>query len=95
MSFVGVQIRGSYFKHDRAITRPVLQVVAVRIAGEKGCALSCLQDFLACFRNEHHLSLQNVYELFRLGMPVPLAGPGPWGQFKLIDADLRQIRSNR
>ena len=51
-----------------------------------------MQDLLAAFCNQHNLSLQDVYELLSLGMPMPLAGPGAWGQFKEIDADLLEPR---
>ena len=70
-------------------------MVPVGIPGQKAGAISGAQDLLTAFGNEHDLSLQDADELFRLGMPMPLAGPRTRVQFKQVDADLLEPRGDR
>src|SRR5260221_10480562 len=65
-------------------------MMAVGIAGEKRGAISRMKDFLAAFRSEDNLSLQDVDEFLRQGVPMTLAGPGARLQFEKVDADLLQ-----
>jgi hypothetical protein len=41
------------------------------------------------------MASQHAHELFRPGVPVPLAGPGAGLQFEQVDADLLQPARNR
>ena len=70
-------------------------MMSIGIPGEKGSALSGVQDFLAAFGHQHNFSLQDIYELLRLGVPVPLAGPGLRSQFEQVDADVLEPRRDR
>ena len=66
----------SYFENPHRGTGSVLQVMSVRIAGEKGGAISRVQDLFAAFGNKHDLSLQDIDEFLRVAVPMPLTGPG-------------------
>src|ERR1700751_5492832 len=70
-------------------------MVSIGIPGEKGGALSGVQDFLAAFGHQHNFSLQDIHELLRLGVPVSLAGPGARSQFEEVNADVLESRSDR
>jgi hypothetical protein len=85
----------SYFENARRVAGSILQMVSIGIPGEKGSALSGMQDFLAAFGHQHNFSLQDIHELLRLGVPVPLAGPGARSQFEQVDADLLESRRDR
>ena len=72
-----------------------MQVVSVGIAGEKSGAISGPQNLLANVCYQHDLSLQDIDELLRPAMPVPLAGPGAWVQFEKVDANLLEPCGHR
>src|SRR4051812_44232150 len=64
--------------------------MSIGIAGKEGRAIAGAEDLLVAFRNEHDLPLQNVDELLRQCVPMPLTGPGPRRQVQQVDADLLQ-----
>ena len=70
-------------------------MMGVGVAGEKSRALARVQDFLAAFRDEHNFSRQNVDELLSLRVPMPLARPGTWSQFKKVDTKMLKSRRYR
>ena len=67
-------------------------MMSIGIPRKKSSAISRVKDLLAAFGNEHNLSFDDEYELLCLGMPMPLAGPSAWVQFKKVDADLLESR---
>src|SRR5436309_1007496 len=67
--------------------------MSVRISWKKSGAISCPEDLLAPFRNQHDFSVQDVDELLCTAMPMPLARPGARGEFEQVNADVLQPRS--
>jgi len=86
--FVVSHFRRSYFENARRSAGSILQVMSIGIAREESRAISRMQDLLTAFRHQHNFSLQDVDELLRPGMPMPLARPGAGGQFEQVDADV-------
>ena len=75
-SLIVFQAGRTYFENARRNAGSILQVMSIGVPGKKSRALSGAKDLLAAFGYQHDLSLQDVYELFCLCMPVPLARPG-------------------
>jgi hypothetical protein len=86
MCLIASHISRSYFEDQCPGAGSVLQVMSVGVTGEEAGAIARLQDFLAPFRNEDNLSLQNVDELLRQSVPMPLAGPRSRRQFQQVYA---------
>src|ERR1700722_8873597 len=87
-SLVVFQAGRTYFENTRGNAGSILQVMSIGIAGKKTRALSGAKNLLAAFGDQHDLSLQDIHELLRPGMPVPLARPGARLKFKKVDADV-------
>jgi hypothetical protein len=100
MCLVASHISRSYFENQRPGARSILQVMSVGVASKEGGAIARAQDFLTPFCNEHNLPLQNVDELLRQSVPMPLTGPGSRCQFQEVYANVlkscryRQSTSN-
>jgi hypothetical protein len=69
---------------------PVLDVMAVRLAGREGGAVASLQELLARVGDQHALALQHIDELVLHAVPVPLARPLAGRQAQEVDAELGQ-----
>ena len=95
IGLVIAQIGRPYFEHARSHLASILQMMAIGVAGAKGSAVSGAQNLFAPVRHQHDLAFKHAHELFRPGVPVPLAGPGGGLQFEQVDADLLQPARNR
>jgi hypothetical protein len=100
MCLVASHISRSYFENQRPDAGSILQVMSVGVASKEGGAIARAKDFLTPFCNEHNLPLQNVNELLRQGVPMPLTGPSSRRQFQEVYANVlkscryRQSTSN-